>query len=66
MTILKYTVQLIVLAVIILVLASFLDAAVDWVARNCNNLWISKCAWALVAASFLIALRKFWLNNDKE
>ena len=64
MTILKYTVQLIVLAVIILVLASFLDAAVDWVVRNCNNLWISKCVWVLVAAAFLIAIKKFWLNND--
>lgn len=66
MTALKYTVQILALAAVILLLALLLNAAINWVVMNYNSQWITRCAWAIVAAAFLIAIRKFWLNTNKK
>ena len=62
----KYLVQVFVLAAVILLLALLLNAAINWVVMNYNSQWITRCAWAIVAAAFLIAIKKFWLNTNLE
>ena len=57
MTALKYMVQILLLAALILLLMSLLNAAVEWVVKNCNFIWGYKCLVAIWAAALLVAFK---------
>ena len=57
MTALKYMVQILLFAALILLLMSLLNAAVEWVVKNCNFIWVYKCLVAIWAAALLVAFK---------
>ena len=50
-------VQILLLAALILLLMSLLNAAVEWVVKNCNFIWVYKCLVAIWAAALLVAFK---------